>query len=79
MFVRYVDLEQPHLSVYYTKKYYNNLLGTNFKSLKKLKNYYKRYYTRQIEEISKCPIRPMKKPSGHVFYIKPVYMDTNKS
>ena len=79
MFVMHLDLEQPHLSVYYAKKYYNKLLGTNFRSLKKLKNYYKRYYTRQIEDLFNHPIRPMGKPSGHIFYAKPVYTNTNES
>ena len=79
MFVTHIDLEHPHLSVYYTKKYYNKLLGTNLRSLKKLKNYYKWYYTRQIQDMFNYPIRPMKEPSGHIFYAKPVYRDTNKS
>ena len=79
MFMTFIDLDQPHLSVFYTKKYYNKKFGTNLRSLKKLKNYYKRYYTRQIEDLFNHPIHPMGKPSGHVFYAKPVYIDTNKS
>ena len=79
MFMTFIDLDQPHLSVFYTKKYYNKKFGTNLRSLKKLKNYSKWYYTRQVEDMFNHPIRPMGKPSGHIFYAKPVYTDTNKS
>ena len=77
MFMTFIDIEQPHLSVFYTKKYYNKKFGTNLKSLKKLEHYYRQYFRRKVEDMSNYEIYPMGEPDKNLFNVKYIYNTDN--
>lgn len=68
MSLYYMYLNQPNLTVFYTKKRYSKIYGKKFRSLKKAFAYGNRMFSRQYE-IEVVPESPMAPPSNTIFYM----------